>query len=339
MMLRHVHEMASEAGVQAMICEAEYRSQNIADQLATIDGHHAKALWALINHGPAFHTARRLLAAASPVGRFWNLTTGFSGQTYDVSPPALAALRGAVAGLYREQGRGHNCSVEPYERDGVLYLFLYLDDYTQTHTAHDLRGKLTRSPLRPAFEVVYVYTRVAGTLDMYARGDRRWRSELRDRFCGLILRTTAPFRTPERRSYQLNGLIDRSFPLDTDPVRGILSAAVRRLRIVHVNDLARRVTLGNHLEPAAGRVRHARRPLPGRAVPAVGTVGQSGHVHRAARPGRRGPAAPAHVRRVVPGRVQPEEPLARSARGRGVVPAAVGDSERGRRRGGFRRWG
>jgi hypothetical protein len=243
MMLRQVHEMASEAGVRAMICEAQHRGQDIADPLASIDGHHAKALWVLIHHGPAFHTARQLLAAASPVGRFWNLTTGFSGQQYDTSPQALLELRQAVAQLYREQGRGHRCSIEHHERERVFYVFLYLDDYTQTHTAHDNRGKLTRSPLRPAFEVVYVYTREAGTLDMYARGDRRWRATLCDRFCEHILHTTAPLATPGRRSYQLNGLIDRTFPLTTDPARGILSATIRRLRIVAVEDLSRRVTL------------------------------------------------------------------------------------------------
>src|SRR5207248_689505 len=145
---------------------------------------------------PAFHTARQILAAASPVGRFWNLTTGFGGQPYDASPRALTALRGAVAALYREQGRGHRCTVEHFERDGCLYAFLYLDDYTQTHTAHDAGGRLTRSPLRPAFEVVYVYTPDAGTLDMYARGDRRWRSALRDAFCEHVLHTTAPAADP-----------------------------------------------------------------------------------------------------------------------------------------------
>lgn len=243
LMLRQVHEMASEAGVRGMIAEASFRNADIADDLAPIDGHHAKSLWVLIHHAPAFHTARQLLAAASPVGRFWNLTTGFAGEPYDATPAALQELRTAVARLYREQGRGHRCTVEPYERDGCLYVFLYLDDYTHTHTAHDPRGTLARTPVRPAFEVVYVYTQEAGTLDMYARGDRRWRTALRDLFCQHILHTEAPYSAPGRRSYQLNGLIDRTFPLTTDPARGITAATVRRLRIVSTEDLSRRVTL------------------------------------------------------------------------------------------------
>ncbi len=243
LMLRHVHDRASEVGVRGMIAEALHRGHDIADPLAPVEGHHAKALWVLIHHAPAFHTARQLLAAASPVGRFWNLTTGFGDRPYDATPRALQELRTSVAALYREQGRGHQCSVEHYERDGGLFVFLYLDDYTQTHTAHNPRGTLVRAPLRPAFEVVYVYTPCAGTLDLYARGDRRWRAALRDRFCEHVLHTAAPFTAPGRRSYQLDGLIDRRFPLATDPARGIMAATIRKLRVLSHEDLARRVTL------------------------------------------------------------------------------------------------
>jgi hypothetical protein len=165
MMLHQVHEMASEAGIRGMIAEAGFRGHDIADALAATEGHHAKALWVLINHPMAFHTARQILAAASPVGCFWNLTTGFAEQLYNATPRALQTLSRSVAQLYHEQGRGHRCTNEHYEREGCLYIFLYLDDYTQTHTAHNPLGTLVRSPLRPAFEVVYVYT-PAGTLDM-----------------------------------------------------------------------------------------------------------------------------------------------------------------------------
>lgn len=161
-MLRRVHEMASEAGVRAMVAEAGVRGHDIADHIAVIDGHHAQALWVLVNHGPAFHVAHQLLGAASPLGRFWNLTTGFGRRPYDASREAVQALRLSVAALYREQGRGHRCTVESYERDGRLYLFLYLDDYTHTHTAHAPRGTLVRAPLRPVLEVVYVYSPTPG---------------------------------------------------------------------------------------------------------------------------------------------------------------------------------
>lgn len=71
-MLRQVHELASEAGTRLLVSEA--------DALGALEGHPTRALWVLLNHPLAFHTARKLLAAQSPVGRFWNLTTDFDGR-------------------------------------------------------------------------------------------------------------------------------------------------------------------------------------------------------------------------------------------------------------------
>jgi hypothetical protein len=102
-MLRHVHDMASEAAVRAVIVEARHRGHDIADALAVIEGHHAKALWVLVHHAPAFHTARQLLAAASPVGRFWNLTTAFDNRPYDTTPVL------ANSSVSAEQSGGQQC--------------------------------------------------------------------------------------------------------------------------------------------------------------------------------------------------------------------------------------
>lgn len=104
-------------------------------------------------------------------GRYWNLTGGFPGRPPDASPPALQEVRLAVARRYRaEQGRGRRCTVEEYPRDGVLYVSLFPDDHAQTHVGHDPRGTLRRTPVRPAFEVVYVYAPARGTLDLYTPG-------------------------------------------------------------------------------------------------------------------------------------------------------------------------
>jgi hypothetical protein len=249
-MLREVHQMATPAAVRALVGEAVYRGLDVADNLEPVEGYHAKALWVLLHFPPVFHTARLLLAAANPVGRFWTLWPGFPGAPPDTSPRALQNLRLAVTHLYRtEQGRGQRCTVEPYERGGRLYLFVYLDDYTQTHVGHDARGTLFRTPLRPAFEVVYLYDPPAGTLHLYAHGDRRWRSDLVALFCYHLLDDDLPPGRPGRRPYELTHLLDRGFPLTTDPADRVHRAAVRRLRVC-VRGSGRRVTL--EADPAAG---------------------------------------------------------------------------------------
>lgn len=241
-MLRGVHELASETGVQALIAEAAFRLHEIAADLAALPNHHARALWALANCAPAFHTARQLLTALHPIGRYWNMTGGFDGRAADDDPRARAALCAAVAALYRDQGRGQRCSAEWYARGPCVYLFVYVDDYAQTHTSHNEKGRLQREPVRPAFEIVFVYTRAAGTLDLYAKGERRWRMALRDLFCEHMLGCDPPVCEPEKREYTLSGLLDRGSGLKPDPAHGITAASVRRLRLgFHSN--SRKMTL------------------------------------------------------------------------------------------------
>ena len=88
-----------------------------------------------------------------------------------------------------------------------------------------------------------MYNPCRGTLDLFAHGDRRWRDELRDRFCRHVLHRHAPFGASGRRSYRLDRLTDRAFPLPTDPARGILGAVVRRLRLTTIDDTTQFVTL------------------------------------------------------------------------------------------------
>lgn len=249
-MLRYVHETASSAGVQAFIAEAYFRNIDITASIGPLDGHHTKALWVLINHSMVFHTARLLLSVSNTFGRYWNLTPGIPHTLPDTDPNAVQNLKIAIASLYRrEQARGHCCTIESYSRRGCLYLFVYLDDYTQTHTGHDDRGKLSRHPLRPTFEVVFVYNRPAGTLDLYAPGERRWRTTLRDLFCEHILHHEPPPAPADQPPYRMKGLLSRSFPLPTDSTAGVISATIRRLKLIPPRR-ARRVIL--EADPAAG---------------------------------------------------------------------------------------
>ncbi|MBX9624131.1 MAG: hypothetical protein K2X82_10010 [Gemmataceae bacterium] len=228
-MLREVHELATPAGVRALVAEALYRRLDVVDTLEALGGLYAQSLWVYTAHPPVFHTARLLLQAANPGGRYWTLTAGFPGRPPAASRDAVQKLKLAVAHLYRtEQGRGQHCTVEEYARAGALYLFVYLDDYTHTHVGHDARGNLKRSAVRPAFEVVYVYTPARGALDLYAHGGRTWRAALRDLFCRHILDSEPPPARPGRRAYELGRLLDRDFPLAVDPAAGEDRASVRK---------------------------------------------------------------------------------------------------------------
>jgi hypothetical protein len=231
-MFRHVHEMATPFGVRTLVEEAVFQEHAVPPDLDELDGHHAKALWALLHYAPVFHTARVFVHSANLPSRYWRKRTGLPRVAPDSAPAARTALQNALADFYRrEQGRGQRVTVEHYPRQGKWhYFFAYPDDYTGIYIGHNALGRLQRVPQRPAFEVVFVYDPAAGSLDLYAQGDKRVRAVLEDAFCEHILRCE-PAAAPSKPAYELNGLLDPGFWFPHDPADGVREVRVRRLRV------------------------------------------------------------------------------------------------------------
>jgi hypothetical protein len=90
--------------------------------------------------------------------------------------------------------------------------------------------------------VVFVYDPGAGTLDLFAKGDRKLKLELRRIFCAVILREEGEIGQCADAAYELDELLRRDFPFPTDPQDGIEEVRVRALRLTFV-DGGRRITL------------------------------------------------------------------------------------------------
>jgi hypothetical protein len=184
-------------------------------------------------------------------GRYWHKVTGLPAGPPDLSPTARQQIRQALADYLRtEQGRGRQVSVEYHTRAGrEHYLFCYPDDYTRTHVAHDHRGRLARTPVRPTFEVIFAFDETTGTLEVYAPVPKRDRVELQYRFCNVVLAADPEQRPPNDPAYQLDRLLDRSRPLTTDPADGVTEVRVSHL-LIALPQSGRRVQLRG--DPAAG---------------------------------------------------------------------------------------
>jgi hypothetical protein len=246
-----VHEMACEGGVQALIAEGAVHSLDLAAALERHEGFYNKAMWAYLYHPPIFAVASLFVSADDLPTRYWLKLKGLSRKAPETSPAATRALEEGLSEYYRTtQGRGHRCTVETYLRGGrQQYYFAYPDDYADTFIGHDEQGSFVKRPQKRAFEVVFVYDRQAGTLDLHAKGDRGVKARLLYIFCTAILRDDPPPEQPGDHPYELNGLLSRDFPFATDPEDGIESVHVLKLRL-SLGNTKRRVTL--EADPNAG---------------------------------------------------------------------------------------
>ena len=67
-----IHSLASEAGVQALVDEAHYfDDKNFIEQIAVIEGFHAKVIWAFINNPEYWHAATMFLHAGNVSASYW----------------------------------------------------------------------------------------------------------------------------------------------------------------------------------------------------------------------------------------------------------------------------
>jgi hypothetical protein len=246
-----VHEMACEAGVQALIEEGTFHGVDLAAALGRRVGFYHKAMWAYLNHPSIFNVASLFVTADALPGRYWLKHKGLPRKAPDTSAAATRALAAGLSKFYRTtQGRGHRCVVEAYLRGGRQhYFFAYPDDYADTFIGYDDEGEFVKRPQKPAFEVVFVYDPRAGTLDLHARGDRGVRARLLYIFCAAVLHEGPPPEQPGDHPYELNGLLRREFPFATDPADGIESVRLLRLRL-SLKGSKRRLTL--EADPKAG---------------------------------------------------------------------------------------
>lgn len=162
----------------------------------------------------------------------------------DVSAKALNELARAVSSYFREnQGRGRHCHVDTYLRGGrYYYFFVYPQDYTDTFIGYTYDGRFERRPQNPAFEVIYVYEPLDGTLDLYAQGNRKIKYDLQKLFGRTILHEEIGEESSKSTPYELNGLKRRDFAFPTDPVDRITEVRVKELRLSIVGSPKQNIT-------------------------------------------------------------------------------------------------
>lgn len=240
--------LASEEGVKAIIDEGTFHGLHLATELSSFQNLRDKALYVAINHPRVFQVAGTIHHAHSLSRRYWRHRGNMPLQQPDVSETGINHFREAISAYFRQtEGRGHRCTVDAYLRvDRYHYFFAYPDNYADTYLGHDENGQFIRRPQRPAFEIVFLFDPVDGTLDVYANGGRPVQEALQTLFCRTLLGQDLPPESPSGHPYELNCLKSRDFLLaarQTDPEDGLEEIQIRKLRLSLLGGSKRRITL------------------------------------------------------------------------------------------------
>jgi hypothetical protein len=240
-----VNALACEGGITALVDEAKYHGDDeFIEEIAAIEGFHAKAMWAFLNKPKYWHGAAMFLHADNVSPSYWKKRNDLPSLPPHLEEEDVHALAGAISNyFFNKEGRGKNCKVEPYKRNQKEYLFAYPEDFAQS-AVEWVGGTLKNQAHHPAFEIIFVYCEAEGSLDIYAPKNRKAIPELQTMFAKNILKLeTLPDGGIDNRVYELTPVIQDDFQFKIEPASGIASVLVTRLRVTLEHDIKKRITI------------------------------------------------------------------------------------------------
>lgn len=104
--------------------------------------------------------------------------------------------------------------------------------------------KTQRLAHHPAFEIIFVYSKSEGSLDIYAPKNTKAVPELQKHFAKTILKLeTLKDGSIDSRVYELKPVADDDFDFKMEPEAGIASVVVTKMRLTLKHGTKRRITL------------------------------------------------------------------------------------------------
>ena len=233
---RQIFEMSCEKGTWAILDEARLRWRDdpgrltaFIETLSSQPGHFHRAMATCLDHRECWRGATRVRHAGLLPD--WRKRKHLGHRPAATDAASLKHLSGLIGAYFqRSEARGGHCLVEPLRRGGLDFFYAWPEDYSQRQIEWS-GGKLVPRRHHPAFEVVFVYSRKEGWLDVNFPGPYRALEPLQEMFATAILKLD---RLPDPGSewvYDLDPLLRRDFQFVCSRGSGIESVAVRLLRL------------------------------------------------------------------------------------------------------------
>ena len=240
-----VHDLGTATGQVAIVHAA--RSQGVAfpDEFGSIKDTYEQAFRCLLEHPDVFDLALRFWDADTLRQADWVRRPELPVVKPDRSDIAINALRVNLQSHFlQKEGRGYNCYIECYPREGDLYCYVYLEDHGRSDLEFvEGEGPPQRRHRRPVFSIVFVYSPGKERLDTNYRGSRRDTHELQRLFAFAMLNILLDPICKASRVYNLERLKERAFAWVVEPSWNIKRVVVKRLRLSVQQGINKHITL------------------------------------------------------------------------------------------------
>lgn len=241
----NIDRMACPGGVTALVDESVFHQDSaFQENIAAIEGHHAKVMWAFIEHRRYWDGAACFLESDSVPEIRWKRRTDIPQVDPDLSDETIENFAEAISDyFYTREAKGRNCHIDAYRRYGKEYLFAYPEDFALS-SMEWVGKRLTPRASHPAFEIIFVYTQSEGALDIYAPRNTKSVADLQSLFAQQILQLPGlDEATADRRVYNLELLAKDGDLFVNHAGSGVKRLAVERIRLRLRHNFRRRILL------------------------------------------------------------------------------------------------
>jgi hypothetical protein len=246
---RDIFEMCCGKGFRAIIDEASWQLRetpealtSFIETLSALPNHYERAMVTFLDHYTFWRGATRFYHADTLP--YWRKRKNMPHNAAAVDDTSILQLANLMSNYFHHtEGRGKNCVVEPFRRGELDYFFAYPEDYSQ-QSIEWVNGEFDRRPHNPAFEVVYVYSKKEGSVDLNFRGSYKAIEPLQGMFATSILKLEElPPDPKDERVYDLSPLLQKNFDFTYSVGSGIEKVTVKKLRLSSRIKKGDRITL------------------------------------------------------------------------------------------------
>ncbi len=246
-----VNELATDGGSRLIYEDAVFWKRRWAPQLDGMANDCERALLALVEDRKL---VERVLGY-NEIDRFaesrWQRWTVGKRLQVEDDEEHRDRLGQTLRAIFRVEGYGRRCHIETVERRDPdrFCCFAYPESRPKTDLGYDDQDHFIRHARRTAREIIFVYRKEDGVLEMVAGGDKQQREQIAEAFCKVMLGLKALPDPQSKPPYDLSVLKRGDFTFETNPADNIAGVEIRFLRFDLPGKGYRRLVLSGRATP------------------------------------------------------------------------------------------
>lgn len=227
---RKISDRACKAGFKCLLDESRYEGHgiDIQDDLEAMENHYERAMWVFLNYPKVFENSGYFQRVDKITFRSRHVWKKINPKQLD---DELENFKQQIIEHYKKEGRGNHCHIEVLKRPDPerYYYFVYLEDYSDT--LDEFKGdEFKRTPVKPAFEVIFGYHPGSGRIETNASGKKDEIVQLQEAFCQGVLNMEG-LPDKDTRMYELDKLKTRFDFKPRDPQDNIAAVHLKLIEL------------------------------------------------------------------------------------------------------------